>query len=118
MCGVVIYLFIYLFFFLCFLLLGHSRSIPVSIASNPTEEQASHEKPVSEMSPNQQDPPVPLPAASLKSQPVLTEAHNINPDVLSSGVLCLPGGYTWDLCISSFLFLHVHLFLVSVSMLL
>ncbi|XP_031425073.1 uncharacterized protein plekhg4 isoform X3 [Clupea harengus] len=67
---------------------GEPQHLP---ASNPTEEQASHEKPVSEMSPNQQDPPVPLPAASLKSQPVLTEAHNINPDVLSSGVLCLPG---------------------------
>ncbi|XP_076143087.1 pleckstrin homology domain-containing family G member 4B isoform X1 [Alosa pseudoharengus] len=61
-------------------------------ASSPAEEPASQERPVSEMRPNQQGPPAPLlPAASLKSQPVLTEAHNINPDVLSSGVLCLPG---------------------------
>ncbi|XP_063044691.1 puratrophin-1 isoform X2 [Engraulis encrasicolus] len=39
----------------------------------------------------QQEAPARIPTAPLKSQPVLMEAHNINPDVLSSGVLCLPG---------------------------
>ncbi|XP_048118705.1 puratrophin-1 isoform X5 [Alosa alosa] len=69
-----------------------SGSVSSTEASSPAEEPASQERPVSEMRPNQQGPPAPLlPAASLKSQPVLTEAHNINPDVLSSGVLCLPG---------------------------
>ncbi|XP_066509793.1 rho guanine nucleotide exchange factor 40-like isoform X1 [Hoplias malabaricus] len=34
---------------------------------------------------------VPVPSVSLRSQPALAEAHNINPDILSSGVLCLPG---------------------------
>ncbi|KAI1904250.1 hypothetical protein AGOR_G00003750 [Albula goreensis] len=37
-----------------------------------------------------------LSPAPAKAQPVLTEAHNINRDVLSSGVLCLPG--TRDKC--------------------
>uniref|UniRef100_A0A673ME34 Pleckstrin homology domain containing, family G (with RhoGef domain) member 4 n=1 Tax=Sinocyclocheilus rhinocerous TaxID=307959 RepID=A0A673ME34_9TELE len=35
-------------------------------------------------------PPL-LPPISQKTQPVQREAHDINPDVLSSGVLCLPG---------------------------
>ncbi|XP_015460714.3 uncharacterized protein plekhg4 isoform X3 [Astyanax mexicanus] len=35
--------------------------------------------------------PLPLSLMSVKSQPVLAEAHNVNPEVLSSGVLCLPG---------------------------
>uniref|UniRef100_A0A671QKG2 Rho guanine nucleotide exchange factor 40-like n=1 Tax=Sinocyclocheilus anshuiensis TaxID=1608454 RepID=A0A671QKG2_9TELE len=35
--------------------------------------------------------PPPLPPISQKTQPVQSEAHDINPDVLSSGVLCLPG---------------------------
>lgn len=35
-------------------------------------------------------PPI-LPPISQKAQPVQSEAHDINPDVLSSGVLCLPG---------------------------
>ncbi|XP_036391521.1 puratrophin-1 isoform X1 [Megalops cyprinoides] len=43
----------------------------------------------------QQDSVCILPAPS-KSQPALTEAHNINRDVLNSGVLCLPG--TRDKC--------------------
>ncbi|KAL2088414.1 hypothetical protein ACEWY4_015313 [Coilia grayii] len=61
-------------------------------APNPTVELLkSLEKQASDTSPCQQDPPVCLPTASLKSQPVLTEAHHINQDVLSSGVLCLPG---------------------------
>ncbi|XP_073692183.1 puratrophin-1 [Garra rufa] len=33
----------------------------------------------------------PLPPISQKAQPVQSEAQDINPDVLSSGVLCLPG---------------------------
>uniref|UniRef100_A0AAY4B9U7 Pleckstrin homology domain-containing family G member 4B n=1 Tax=Denticeps clupeoides TaxID=299321 RepID=A0AAY4B9U7_9TELE len=47
-------------------------------------------KPVIESGFGKQDPP-PQSPVSFKSQPVLTEAHNINTDVLSSGVLCLPG---------------------------
>uniref|UniRef100_A0A8C1L8P4 Pleckstrin homology domain containing, family G (with RhoGef domain) member 4 n=1 Tax=Cyprinus carpio TaxID=7962 RepID=A0A8C1L8P4_CYPCA len=35
--------------------------------------------------------PSALPRFSQKTQPVQSEAHDINPDVLSSGVLCLPG---------------------------
>uniref|UniRef100_A0A672LC42 Rho guanine nucleotide exchange factor 40-like n=1 Tax=Sinocyclocheilus grahami TaxID=75366 RepID=A0A672LC42_SINGR len=35
--------------------------------------------------------PPPLPPISQKTQPVQSEAYDINPDVLSSGVLCLPG---------------------------
>ncbi|XP_059368036.1 pleckstrin homology domain-containing family G member 4B-like isoform X1 [Carassius carassius] len=35
--------------------------------------------------------PPPLPPISQKTQPVQSEAHDINRDVLSSGVLCLPG---------------------------
>uniref|UniRef100_A0AAR2J360 Pleckstrin homology domain containing, family G (with RhoGef domain) member 4 n=1 Tax=Pygocentrus nattereri TaxID=42514 RepID=A0AAR2J360_PYGNA len=35
--------------------------------------------------------PLPVPLMSVRSQPVLAEAHNINADILSSGVLCLPG---------------------------
>ncbi|XP_052457710.1 puratrophin-1 isoform X3 [Carassius gibelio] len=35
--------------------------------------------------------PPPLPRISQKTQPVQSEAHDINRDVLSSGVLCLPG---------------------------
>ncbi|XP_051756178.1 puratrophin-1 isoform X4 [Ctenopharyngodon idella] len=35
--------------------------------------------------------PPPLPPISQRTQPVQSEAHDINPDVLSSGVLCLPG---------------------------
>ncbi len=35
--------------------------------------------------------PSPLLPIPQKSQPVQSEAHDINPDVLSSGVLCLPG---------------------------
>lgn len=31
------------------------------------------------------------PAISQKTRSALSETHNINPDVLSSGVLCLPG---------------------------
>ncbi|XP_051511165.1 uncharacterized protein LOC127416075 isoform X2 [Myxocyprinus asiaticus] len=34
---------------------------------------------------------LPLPINSQRTQPALSEAHDINPDVLSSGVLCLPG---------------------------
>ncbi|KAI4876786.1 hypothetical protein NFI96_021615 [Prochilodus magdalenae] len=34
---------------------------------------------------------VPVPSMSVRSQPALAEAHNIDPDILSSGVLCLPG---------------------------
>ncbi|XP_077084949.1 puratrophin-1 isoform X10 [Siphateles boraxobius] len=33
----------------------------------------------------------PLPPISQRTQPVQSEAHDINPDVLNSGVLCLPG---------------------------
>jgi len=33
----------------------------------------------------------PLPPISQRNQPVQSEAHDINPDVLNSGVLCLPG---------------------------
>lgn len=71
------------------------------------------------MKPNQQDPPAPfLSAASLRSQPVLTEAHNINRDVLSSGVLCLPGGSTWSLFVFISVFLlHVLLCLQRVPLL-
>ncbi|XP_036440061.1 puratrophin-1 isoform X2 [Colossoma macropomum] len=35
--------------------------------------------------------PLPVPSMSVRSQPALAEAHNINADILSSGVLCLPG---------------------------
>ncbi|XP_072527116.1 pleckstrin homology domain-containing family G member 4B isoform X2 [Salminus brasiliensis] len=35
--------------------------------------------------------PLPVSLMSVRSQPVLAEAHNVNPDILSSGVLCLPG---------------------------
>uniref|UniRef100_A0A671MGR1 Rho guanine nucleotide exchange factor 40-like n=1 Tax=Sinocyclocheilus anshuiensis TaxID=1608454 RepID=A0A671MGR1_9TELE len=45
-------------------------------------------------SPGGEDPsavPPPLPPISQKTQPVQSEAYDINPDVLSSGVLCLPG---------------------------
>ncbi|XP_051563410.1 uncharacterized protein LOC127446483 [Myxocyprinus asiaticus] len=35
--------------------------------------------------------PLPLQPIPQKTQPALSEAHDINPDVLSSGVLCLPG---------------------------
>lgn len=35
--------------------------------------------------------PLPLLAISQKTHSALSETHNINPDVLSSGVLCLPG---------------------------
>nr|XP_055061135.1 puratrophin-1 isoform X6 [Misgurnus anguillicaudatus] len=34
---------------------------------------------------------LPLPAISQRTQPALSETHDINPQVLSSGVLCLPG---------------------------
>ncbi|XP_057189957.1 pleckstrin homology domain-containing family G member 4B isoform X4 [Triplophysa rosa] len=35
--------------------------------------------------------PLPLPAISQKTQSALSETDDINPDVLNSGVLCLPG---------------------------
>ncbi|XP_028812342.1 puratrophin-1 isoform X2 [Denticeps clupeoides] len=57
--------------------------------SNQSGEQI-QAKPVIESGFGKQDPP-PQSPVSFKSQPVLTEAHNINTDVLSSGVLCLPG---------------------------
>lgn len=31
------------------------------------------------------------PCQAVRNQPLLTEAHNINSDILRSGVLCLPG---------------------------
>uniref|UniRef100_A0AAY4B6J0 Pleckstrin homology domain-containing family G member 4B n=1 Tax=Denticeps clupeoides TaxID=299321 RepID=A0AAY4B6J0_9TELE len=59
--------------------------------SNQSGEQI-QAKPVIESGFGKQDPP-PQSPVSFKSQPVLTEAHNINTDVLSSGVLCLPGAF-------------------------
>ncbi|XP_047671524.1 uncharacterized protein plekhg4 isoform X3 [Tachysurus fulvidraco] len=37
------------------------------------------------------NPPPAFPSQAVKNQPLLTEAHNINSDILCSGVLCLPG---------------------------
>lgn len=39
----------------------------------------------------QQDFPPASPSQTVRHQPLLTEAHNINSDILRSGVLCLPG---------------------------
>ncbi|KAK3510121.1 hypothetical protein QTP70_026837, partial [Hemibagrus guttatus] len=38
-----------------------------------------------------QDPPPVFPSQAVRNQPLLTEAHHINSDILCSGVLCLPG---------------------------
>lgn len=67
----------YLFFF-----------IPAS--SQEEDSIASHlsAKPQSEHPSAVPSPLLPIPQ---KSQPVQSEAHDINPDVLSSGVLCQPG---------------------------
>ncbi|XP_056609543.1 pleckstrin homology domain-containing family G member 4B isoform X2 [Triplophysa dalaica] len=49
--------------------------------------------PLSAMS-QSEDPsaaPLPLPAISQKTKSALSETHDINPDVMNSGVLCLPG---------------------------
>ncbi|XP_026793278.3 puratrophin-1 isoform X2 [Pangasianodon hypophthalmus] len=37
------------------------------------------------------DPPPASPSQAVRNRPLLTEVHNINSDILHSGVLCLPG---------------------------
>ncbi|KAF4111069.1 hypothetical protein G5714_008100 [Onychostoma macrolepis] len=78
---------------------GHQQQADMETHYHQQEEQASSQEVdsiVSHLSAKTQseDPsavPSPLPPISQKTQPVQSEAHDINPDVLSSGVLCLPG---------------------------
>uniref|UniRef100_A0A672LYW7 Pleckstrin homology domain containing, family G (with RhoGef domain) member 4 n=1 Tax=Sinocyclocheilus grahami TaxID=75366 RepID=A0A672LYW7_SINGR len=83
---------------------GHQQQADMETHYHQQEEQASSQEVdsiVSHLSAKTQgeDPsavPPPLPPISQKTQPVQSEAHDINPDVLSSGVLCLPGEGTRD----------------------
>uniref|UniRef100_A0A671MIL7 Rho guanine nucleotide exchange factor 40-like n=1 Tax=Sinocyclocheilus anshuiensis TaxID=1608454 RepID=A0A671MIL7_9TELE len=78
---------------------GHQQQADMETRYHQQEEQASSQEVdsiVSHLSAKTQseDPsavPPPLPPISQKTQPVQSEAYDINPDVLSSGVLCLPG---------------------------
>ncbi|RXN21128.1 rho guanine nucleotide exchange factor 40-like protein [Labeo rohita] len=78
---------------------GHQHQADMETHYHQQEEQASSQELdsiVSHLSAKTQSedlsavPPI-LPPISQKAQPVQSEAHDINPDVLSSGVLCLPG---------------------------
>uniref|UniRef100_A0A8C1UCX4 Pleckstrin homology domain containing, family G (with RhoGef domain) member 4 n=1 Tax=Cyprinus carpio TaxID=7962 RepID=A0A8C1UCX4_CYPCA len=83
---------------------GHQQQADMETHYHQQEEQASSQEVdsiVSHLSVKTQseDPsavPPPLPPISQKTQPVQSEAHDINRDVLSSGVLCLPGEGTRD----------------------
>uniref|UniRef100_A0A673MAH0 Pleckstrin homology domain containing, family G (with RhoGef domain) member 4 n=1 Tax=Sinocyclocheilus rhinocerous TaxID=307959 RepID=A0A673MAH0_9TELE len=83
---------------------GHQQQADMETHYHQQEEQASSQEVdsiVSHLSAKTQgeDPsavPPLLPPISQKTQPVQREAHDINPDVLSSGVLCLPGEGTRD----------------------
>uniref|UniRef100_A0A8C2K8L7 Pleckstrin homology domain containing, family G (with RhoGef domain) member 4 n=1 Tax=Cyprinus carpio TaxID=7962 RepID=A0A8C2K8L7_CYPCA len=83
---------------------GHQQQTDMETRYHQQEEQASSQEVdsiVSHLSVKTQseDPsavPPPLPPISQKTQPVQSEAHDINRDVLSSGVLCLPGEGTRD----------------------
>uniref|UniRef100_A0A8C1X8P0 Pleckstrin homology domain containing, family G (with RhoGef domain) member 4 n=1 Tax=Cyprinus carpio TaxID=7962 RepID=A0A8C1X8P0_CYPCA len=78
---------------------GHQQQTDMETRYHQQEEQASSQEVdsiVSHLSAKtkSEDPsavPSALPRFSQKTQPVQSEAHDINPDVLSSGVLCLPG---------------------------
>ncbi|XP_026123332.1 uncharacterized protein plekhg4 isoform X2 [Carassius auratus] len=78
---------------------GHQQQTDMDNHFHQQEEQASSQEVdriVSHLSAKTQNEnpsaaPSPLPRISQKTQPVQSEAHDINPDVLSSGVLCLPG---------------------------
>ncbi|XP_026071060.1 rho guanine nucleotide exchange factor 40-like isoform X2 [Carassius auratus] len=78
---------------------GHQQLADMETHYHQQEEQASSQEVariVSHLSAKSQseDPSAvspPLPRISQKTQPVQSEAHDINRDVLSSGVLCLPG---------------------------
>uniref|UniRef100_A0A8C2DDW7 Pleckstrin homology domain containing, family G (with RhoGef domain) member 4 n=1 Tax=Cyprinus carpio TaxID=7962 RepID=A0A8C2DDW7_CYPCA len=78
---------------------GHQQQTDMETRYHQQEEQASSQEVdsiVSQLSAKtkSEDPsavPSALPHFSQKTQPVQSEAHDINPDVLSSGVLCLPG---------------------------
>uniref|UniRef100_A0A8C1L7A0 Pleckstrin homology domain containing, family G (with RhoGef domain) member 4 n=1 Tax=Cyprinus carpio TaxID=7962 RepID=A0A8C1L7A0_CYPCA len=77
---------------------GHQQQTDMETRYHQQEEQASSQEVdsiVSHLSAKtkSEDPsavPSALPRFSQKTQPVQSEAHDINPDVLSSGVLCLP----------------------------
>ncbi|KAK2913877.1 hypothetical protein Q8A67_002276 [Cirrhinus molitorella] len=78
---------------------GHHHQADMETHYHQQEEQASSQEVdsiVSHLSAKTQSEDIsavspPLPPISQKAQPVQSEAHDINPDVLSSGVLCLPG---------------------------
>ncbi|KTF73131.1 hypothetical protein cypCar_00032367, partial [Cyprinus carpio] len=78
---------------------GHQQQADMETHYHQQEEQASSQEVDSidshlSVKTQSEDPsavPPPLPPISQKTQPVQSEAHDINRDVLSSGVLCLPG---------------------------
>ncbi|XP_043101128.1 uncharacterized protein plekhg4 isoform X2 [Puntigrus tetrazona] len=78
---------------------GHQQQADMENHYHQQEEQASSQEVdsiVSHLSAKSQSEdssgvPSPLLSISQKTQPVQSEAYDINPDVLSSGVLCLPG---------------------------